>query len=476
MGIIFLSFVVITGAGGMVSLAQAAFASLGALVAAALLAQGVPFLPAALIGGLSACVLGLIVALPSLRLGGLWLALATLAAGFMADEVLFQIPAIGGPASGRAIARPVLGPLNFNDQKSYGMLLLLVFGIVALLVFNLLRSPTGRLMSAVRSSEAATETSGASTIVPKFVLFGVSAAIAGFGGALLAANNFPRRSVGLSHHSRGGVDCRNGGIRRPTHRKCFHRRPGSYPRPRAPPARNYHTLLPTILFGSGHQPGQKPGRDDGHPRPEGPSSARGAVASASGQGCYRVARSTPDDECERGTGARAWTGPASTLQAADPNVAAHATVTPVLTARSPALDFRSISAGYDGVMADRGLDIHRPPGPIPGHRGTERRRQVDAVFRGCRSPHPPPTSGTVLFDGVDISSLPAHERAQRGLILAPEYRRIFLGAERGGQPGRCGWRKDPKAREAASVWAVPRTGGTTGDSRPALNRVASSRC
>ena len=88
---------VITGAGGLVSLSQAAFVTVGAMIAALAVAHGVPFLLAVLVGAAAACALGLIVSLPSLRLGGLALALATLAAGFMADLVLFNIsPLTGG--------------------------------------------------------------------------------------------------------------------------------------------------------------------------------------------------------------------------------------------------------------------------------------------------------------------------------------------------------------------------------------------
>ncbi|MEY2444968.1 MAG: hypothetical protein QOE00_1548, partial [Ilumatobacteraceae bacterium] len=190
LGIVFLSFVVITGAGGMVSLAQAAFAAFGGLTAAFMIEHGVPFLPAALLGAAAACVLGLLIGLPSLRLGGVWLALATLAAGFIADQMLFRVPAINGTGQGRVISRPKFGPFNFDTPVSYAMLLLVVFGVLALGVRNLLRSPTGRLMIGMRSSEVAAATSGASTVFPKFVLFGASAAIAGIGGTMLAAQNY----------------------------------------------------------------------------------------------------------------------------------------------------------------------------------------------------------------------------------------------------------------------------------------------
>ncbi|HXA33536.1 MAG TPA: ATP-binding cassette domain-containing protein [Acidimicrobiales bacterium] len=449
MGIIFLSFVVITGAGGMVSLAQAAFASLGALVAAALLAQGVPFLPAALIGGLSACVLGLVVALPSLRLGGLWLALATLAAGFMADEVLFQIPAIGGPASGRSIARPVLGPFNFNDQKTYGMLLLLIFGIVALLVFNLLRSPTGRLMSAVRSSEVATETSGASTIMPKFVLFGVSAAIAGFGGTLLSANNF--RADPLNFPTTVGVVwiavMAVFGVRRIG--SAFIAGLVYILFPELLQHVTTSTLLPTVLFGLGAISLAK--------NPDGIMAIRGLKDQAgrerrrrkraAAEAATALATSSPVAGADDEPGSEVVPSSAVVPEGGVPAVAVYASVNPIsdgpLTV--PALEFRGISAGYDGVMAVHGADIIVPQGQflvIVGPNGAGK-STLCSVAAGLHLP----ISGTVLFDGVDITPLPAHERAQRGLILAPEYRGIFPGLSV--EDNLAVWVKDPKARESA---------------------------
>ena len=193
LAIVFLSFVVLTGIGGMVSLTQAAFVMGGAFVTSILIGEGIPFLPAALIGGSVAVAGGLIVAMPSLRLGGLPLALATLAMGLLADQMIFQIEEVNGGSLGRELPRPEFFGIDFTDDKKYAFLLLLVFGIGAVAVRNLMRSSTGRSMLALRSSEAGAATSGASPIRLKFLLFGISATIAGFGGAFLGSVN-PRVS------------------------------------------------------------------------------------------------------------------------------------------------------------------------------------------------------------------------------------------------------------------------------------------
>jgi ABC-type branched-subunit amino acid transport system ATPase component/branched-subunit amino acid ABC-type transport system permease component len=447
MGIVFLSFVVITGAGGMVSLAQAAFATLGALVAANLLSHGMAFLPAALIGGLCACVLGLVVALPSLRLGGLWLALATLAAGFMADEVLFQIPAIGGPASGRAIARPVLGPINFNNAAAYGTLLLIVFGILALLVHNLLRSPTGRLMSAVRSSEVATETSGSSTILPKFVLFGVSAAIAGFGGTLLAANNY--RIDPLSYPTTVGMVwiavMAVFGIRRIGSALIAGLLYVLFPEVLQHVTSS--SLVPTILFGLGAISLAK--NPDGIMAIRGLKQQAGRERRRQKRAATEAAAQLPVAPTVTCTGEPLVQKPAARSVGIpegrarlDPAVARAA---PTPTEAPAALEFRGICAGYDGVVAVHGVDITVPRGQflvIVGPNGAGK-STLCSVASGLHRP----TSGSILFDGVDVTALPAHERAQRGLILAPEYRGIFPGMSV--EDNLAVWVKDPAAREEA---------------------------
>src|SRR6201999_3497891 len=88
-GLIFLSFVLVTGAGGMVSLAQSAFVLVSSLVMGWAVNEHWPFALALLAGVAAATVLGALVALPALRLGGLFLALATLALALVGDDVLF---------------------------------------------------------------------------------------------------------------------------------------------------------------------------------------------------------------------------------------------------------------------------------------------------------------------------------------------------------------------------------------------------
>jgi ABC-type branched-subunit amino acid transport system ATPase component/branched-subunit amino acid ABC-type transport system permease component len=188
-GLIFLSFVVVTGIGGMVSLAQTAFVTVAALTAGVAISHGWPILAAVLLGAAVATLLGALVALPALRLGGLPLALATLALGFIGFEAIFQIRNFGGPADnsaiGWAIPRPKIGPIDLHSPATFAMVLLVLVGLVSLGIYNLQRSATGRTMISVRTAESAAATSGASIVKTKLAVFALSAFIAGLGGVFL---------------------------------------------------------------------------------------------------------------------------------------------------------------------------------------------------------------------------------------------------------------------------------------------------
>ncbi len=366
--------------------------------------------------------MGLLVALPSLRLDGLWLALSTLAAGFMADEMLFQIPAIQGNGSGRPVGRPVLGPFNFNNSTTYAVLLLVVFGFVSVLVRNLIRSPTGRLMGAVRSSQVGAETSGASTVIPKLVLFGASATIAGFGGTLLAASNY--RIDPLDYPTTIGM------VWIAVMAVFGTRRIGSamiagllyvlFPQLLLRVTNS--TLLPTILFGLG---GISLARN-----PDGIMALYGGMLRVR-RDRRRRPRSSPD-----GTVAAS----VSPVSHARPNSRAPSEIQAVA-----ALRLHGISAGYEGVQVLHEVDLVVPEGKlvlIVGPNGGGK-STLCAVAAGLHEP----TAGRVIFDGRDITERPAHDRAALGLLLAPEYRGVFPGLTV--EDNVAVWVDERKSREAA---------------------------
>ncbi|MFE3933909.1 ATP-binding cassette domain-containing protein [Streptomyces goshikiensis] len=188
-GLVFMSFTVVTGLGAMVSLAQATFVTGAALVAGLLMSRGWPFVAALAAGTCAAAVLGALVALPALRLGGRSLALATLALAFLADQVLFQLRWLRNGDAGWPVPRPVIGPVDLSDDRALGVALVLLVAMVAAGLSVLRGSPAGRAMLAVRSAPAAAMAAGVSVLRTKLLLFTLSAGLAGFGGVMYASYN-----------------------------------------------------------------------------------------------------------------------------------------------------------------------------------------------------------------------------------------------------------------------------------------------
>jgi ABC-type branched-subunit amino acid transport system permease subunit len=188
MSVIFLSFTVVLGMGGQISLCQATFAGVGAFTTAQLATNhGLPVLVGMVVGAGLAALVGMLVALPALRLGGLYLALATFAFGLMADNIVFPQRWAGNGQSGINVPRPRLGPVDFTANRSFFLLAMAVFALCALAVILVRRGTTGQRLAAVRGSEVAAETVGIDPRRAKVVAFALSAAIAGIGGALLAS-------------------------------------------------------------------------------------------------------------------------------------------------------------------------------------------------------------------------------------------------------------------------------------------------
>jgi ABC-type branched-subunit amino acid transport system permease subunit len=204
LGLVFLSFVVVTGFGGMINLAQATFVTVGGFTAGWLVNHQWPstvpilmtngrltFWMAALIAIVVTTLVGLFVALPSLRLGGLALALATLALAFVGDRLVFQLEGVRNGSRGWSVPRPAYGPVDLADANTLMVVLLVLVVLVVGLVGNLQRSATGRAVLALRSSPAAAATAGIDPVRTKLTLFAVSAALAGFAGAMFALVNSP---------------------------------------------------------------------------------------------------------------------------------------------------------------------------------------------------------------------------------------------------------------------------------------------
>ena len=184
-GVIFLSLTLLTGMSGQISLCQASFAGLGGF-AAGQFAQhfDLSVIAGMALGGALAALLGVVVALPTLRLAGLPLALATLAFALLADNILFPVTWVGNGATGVIVPRPELGPVSFNASKPFFVLALVTLALVAGLVKLIGDGTMGRFLSAMRGSEVASVSVGIDVHRLRVLVFALSAGLAGVGGAL----------------------------------------------------------------------------------------------------------------------------------------------------------------------------------------------------------------------------------------------------------------------------------------------------
>jgi branched-chain amino acid transport system permease protein len=186
---IFLSFTVVTGMSGQISLCQMTFAGFGAFTAGQLATHhGVPFLAGMVAGAVVAAAVGAVVALPALRLSGLYLALATLAFAIMADSFLFPLKWIGGGQTGVDVPRPQVGSINFSSDRSFFLLCLGVLTICSAVVILVRKGTVGTFLAAMRGSEIAAASIGINRARAKVTVFALSAAIAGVGGVLLGSS------------------------------------------------------------------------------------------------------------------------------------------------------------------------------------------------------------------------------------------------------------------------------------------------
>jgi ABC-type branched-subunit amino acid transport system ATPase component/ABC-type branched-subunit amino acid transport system permease subunit len=144
---------------------------------------GLPLWAAAVVAVAAAVAAGVIAAIPAVRLGGLSLALATLALAFIFDDLVFELPSVQGPGGGGwGIPRPSFAISN----SAYSLFLLGILVVLVLLVRNFQLSATGRSVLAVRGSRVGAAASGVSVQKAVIVTFGLSALIAGIGGFLYA--------------------------------------------------------------------------------------------------------------------------------------------------------------------------------------------------------------------------------------------------------------------------------------------------
>lgn len=189
LAVVFLSIVAVTGFTGNITLGQAGFAGLGALLTSRLttgqvpLFPDLPVLPAMLVASVLVALVGIATGFSAVRRRGLFLGLTTLAVGLVLSRFVFQNPYFLGQV---IIERPSLFGLSFDGEKAFYAFCAACLLIAVVLVDQLRQGPLGRALAAMRDSETGARSIGMNLRFYKLLAFGLSAFLASFGGALLA--------------------------------------------------------------------------------------------------------------------------------------------------------------------------------------------------------------------------------------------------------------------------------------------------
>lgn len=177
---------ILVGYAGQLSIGHAAFMSVGAYTAANLVTKlDMPFLLTLPAGGIMAAAIGLIVGIPSLRIKGIYLAIATLAAQFIIEWIINHSPSIsGGVQASIEIDRPTILGWKLDQAVELYLFLVTIAAIAIVCTQNLIRSRIGRAFIAIRDQDIAAEIIGISVFKYKLYAFGISSFYAGVTGVL----------------------------------------------------------------------------------------------------------------------------------------------------------------------------------------------------------------------------------------------------------------------------------------------------
>ena len=179
-----LSIVVITGYAGLISLMPFTFVGIGAFTTGlAVSVWGWPFWLAVPIAALATVPVSIAVGAASVRLRGLYLAIATLAFAQALGETLFKWGPFTGGQSGHQMAAPKLGPLNFSSDFAFYLLAMGTALALVWMVHGLKKSRAGRAMLAVRDNEREAQALGMNVMKTKLTALVIGGAIAGVGGS-----------------------------------------------------------------------------------------------------------------------------------------------------------------------------------------------------------------------------------------------------------------------------------------------------
>jgi len=178
---------ILTGFTGQISLGNAAFLSVGAYATAFMAGRlGLPFFLVIPLAGLVTALVGMVFGVPSLRLKGLYLAVATLAAHFVIEFGIVHWESVTGGVNGISVPAAKLGAIELKGDRKLYWLILPLTALSLLFAKNLFRTKVGKAFVAIRDQDISAEVMGVNVFKYKILSFGVSSFYVGVAGALLA--------------------------------------------------------------------------------------------------------------------------------------------------------------------------------------------------------------------------------------------------------------------------------------------------
>jgi branched-chain amino acid transport system permease protein len=177
---------ILTGYCNQISMGHAGFMAVGAYTSAILTAKlGFSFWAALPCAALAAGIVGIVFGLPSLRIKGFYLIMATIAAHFIIIWVILQFQNVTGGTDGLAVPRPEIGGFVFKSKSSYFYLVMIIACLGTYLAKNIVRTRVGRAFIAIKDNELAAEVMGVNLWTYKLQAFFIGCVYAGVAGSLL---------------------------------------------------------------------------------------------------------------------------------------------------------------------------------------------------------------------------------------------------------------------------------------------------
>jgi ABC-type branched-subunit amino acid transport system ATPase component/branched-subunit amino acid ABC-type transport system permease component len=398
--ILLLSLGLLARTSGQVSLCHITFAAIGAVAFSKLsVSAGLPWIPALIVAGLVVVPIGALLAIPAIRLSGLYLALATFGFGILVQDMFYSSNLMFGSSLGISMPTPHLSWLNVSGGTGFYYVVLLIAALAAVAVVVLVRSRLGRLLRSMSDSPVALTTSGTSVHVTMVIVFCISAFLAGIAGALsgmlfstASGSDYPPllslSLIALIMICVGGA---------PWYALIGAAGIGLIP--------VYITSANTanyleIIFGvaavagaAGFRPGM-------------PAALRGLVDRLGSilSPAILARRFAPQPE-----GAAAVPGAQVTMDRARPQPAA--------------LEVEGLMVRFGGLVAVDGLDLVAPPGKVTGLIGPNGAGKT-TVFNAC-SGLVSPRAGTIRLGGRDVTRFSAARRARGGMGRTFQQMELF---------------------------------------------------